>query len=83
MPKAKKRVPPNTLVQDAANASRSWLQQLSLGERLYLRQVVAAMRSVHDATPNAVAIALIRELGLSVSRYTVANTIRELLNAKA
>jgi hypothetical protein len=77
-----KRESPVRLVLDVVHSSRSWFNQLNPADQKYVREVVQVMRVNLDATPNAVAVALIKELRITRNRMTVAATLKEMLNAK-
>jgi hypothetical protein len=61
----------------------TWTEYLSKRDRKYVDDVVAAMRKRPEATPRAVAMDLIKELGINRTQQTVASTLRNMINEKS
>lgn len=78
-----KRTPPGELVTSSVRRGISWYDALSSEDRQYVTNVVDVLLATPIAGIKPVAGALKRELGLSVSRETVAVKLRSLISEKA
>ena len=61
----------------------SWYDRLPIKDREFVQLVVREARKCPDASITDIAVALVEELTLTVTRTTVITTLRSMINAKA
>ena len=81
---AMKRTSAQELVNVAASRTKpvKWIDKLSREDRLYIQEVIEAMKRTGVSTFNSVSSALKNELHLLVGITTIRDTLREMYNAK-
>jgi hypothetical protein len=79
-----KRTEASDLVKIAVSRTKpvNWIDKLSREDRLYIQEVIEAMKRTGVSTFHSVSCALKNELHLLVGITTIKDTMREMYNAK-